>query len=152
MTPRPHSASNSPRILVLALRALSAADLQLVQSLTAQGAIHGQLAAGSQLPVEAIKQVAVVDVDGIYQASYEEAFQYTLKASELTLANGKSLAEQLKGADGYSWWYYFRFMALYKLRVRLYNHKLALAINEAAVDYDEVHVFHASSALGKGLN
>jgi len=138
---------NSARKLAIVLRDLSQQELQLLVTETAGASLDIQLPDGILPEGLNANPVRVLDVDKIYQESYEDAFEDVLGFGELQLKNGNTLAAQLKGIDGRSWWYYLRFMALYKYRSKLNDHRLLEQINQLKKEYADVLVFHQSGYM-----
>ncbi|MEM1319461.1 MAG: hypothetical protein AAGG75_04350 [Bacteroidota bacterium] len=80
----------------------------------------------------------------IYESSYEESFQHILDASDLDI-NGQPLARLLSTENAY-WWFYIRFMLLYKHRAAIYALKLLRYFQEN-IEAPEVHIYHNSGIL-----
>jgi len=152
MTNSDKTNSKTSNILVIALRELSfEEDQELVKKANGER-VDCQTPDRSKIKKLNQNDVQLIDVNKIYQKSYEDAFSDVLSFGELSLTNGVKLADQLMAPDGKSWWYYFRFMALYKYRSKLNDHRLAMDINEHAKSYRRVHVYHSSGYIKQNLS
>ncbi len=154
-----HGMTNSDKItpkasniLAIALRGLSLEEVQ--QLVKKAGGERVDFQAPDRSKIKGLDQndIQLIDIDRIYQESYEDAFSDILRFGELDLANGNKLAEQLMAPDGKSWWYYLRFMALYKYRSKLNDHRLVKQINEHAKSYESVHIYHSSGYIMQNLS
>jgi hypothetical protein len=91
-----------------------------------------------------------IDFNSDYQKSYEESFDELIALGHRELFEGESIASYLKGKDGYSLWYYIRFMVLYKYRTRRYDDLVFSKIKSIA-EGKETIVYHQSSYLASIL-
>lgn len=137
------------KILILGLRDLKDEEwIELTRKTEGRNVDFQLQSAKLQYGVKGNK-VKVVDIEQIYRQSYDDAFSAILEFGELELENCIKLADQLKHRDGFSWWYYFRFMALYKYRQAINDHRIGNEILALQQAYTEIHVYHSSGRLDK---
>ena len=136
-----------PGLTIVVLRPLASSEVEVLKQMENCQLYFESPAFVASLPEKFSSHQ--IDFKSVYESSYEESFECLLNASSLKI-DGQLLPEYLCTENAY-WWYYIRFMLLYKHRLALYNIRLLDHLKEILPESSEIHLYHESGIINEQI-